>query len=99
MNFIGAAAFRISFNQICTRDSHKRNWDGFNSNCKSLIYETGGKASEAVGSVLEAVGSQKQLVGLQRQLEVPQGQLEAPSKSPGSIEVSSGFTYSFSGPS
>ena len=61
--------------------------------------ETGGKASEAVGSVLEAVGSQKQLVGLQRQLEVVQGQLEGPSQSPGSIEVSSGFTYSFSGPS
>ena len=37
MNFIGPAAFRIiSFNQISTRDSHKRNWDGFNSSWKSL---------------------------------------------------------------
>ena len=75
MNFIGAVAFRIiSFNQITTRDSHRRNWDGFNSSCTSLRGRW--KASKAVGSVLEAVGSQKQLIGLQRQLEVTQGQLE-----------------------
>ena len=89
MNFIKAAAFRLGFNQIYTRDSV----------AAVRVSETSGEASEAVGSVLEAVGSQKQLVGLQRQLEVPQGQLEGPSKSPSSIEVSSGFTYSFSGPS
>ena len=74
MNFIGAAAFRISFNQIYTRDSHKRNWDGFNSNCKSLIdrWESlrgsgkcfrGSWLAKVIGRASEAAGSTPRAAG------------------------------------
>ena len=65
MNFIGAVSFKIiSF----TRDSHKRNWDGFNSSLKSLrgrweSLRGGGKcfrgnwAEKAIGRASEAAGS------------------------------------------
>ena len=58
MNFIGAAAFRIGFNQIYTRDSHKRQVGKPQRQCfrGSWVAKAIGMASEAAGSTPGAAG-------------------------------------------